>query len=139
MKSTNEKLESIIKDISKLSYVKAIFIFGSFVKGNATKDSDIDIAVLTNKIDSNKKFEIMGYGSKLFDISVFSRLPLIIQFRVLKEGKLIFSRNQKDIYNLKVEIFKRYLDYSSFINNFYRRIIKNVWFTKNWKDYLWYK
>lgn len=126
MESVNKRLEYVIKKLSELDYVRAIFLFGSFVKGKARKDSDIDIAILTERIDKDKEFEIMGYGSELFDVSVFSRLPLIIQFRILKEGKIVFCKNKKDIYNIKVKVFKEYLDYSYFINNFYRRVIKNV-------------
>ncbi len=116
----------IVKNISRLNGVSAIFLFGSQSNGKSRDDSDIDIAVLTKDISRKKELEIIGYGNEKTDISIFSNLPLIIQFRVLNEGRLLFSKNQKDIHDIKIKVFRDYLDYSVFINNFYKRIIKNV-------------
>lgn len=33
--------------------VKALYLYGSFSKGNYTKDSDIDIAVVVDKLNNN--------------------------------------------------------------------------------------
>ncbi len=42
-----------IKEISKYYEIKAVYIFGSFVKGTNNEDSDIDIAIVLNS-DINK-------------------------------------------------------------------------------------
>ena len=120
------ELNNLVKEISKLKFVSAIFIFGSQVTGKARSDSDTDIAVLTKSASRKQDLQIQGFSSDKIDISIFSRLPLVIQFRVLKEGKLFFCRDENQLHNTKYETFRRYLDYSYFINNFYRRVIKNV-------------
>ena len=125
-KEDEEKLNLILKRISRLRGVSAIFLFGSQSNGKSREDSDIDIAVLTKNISRKKELDIIGHGDEKIDISIFSNLPLIIQFRVLSEGKLLFSKNQKDIHNTKIRVFRDYLDYSVFINNFYKRTIQNV-------------
>ena len=121
-----KEINSLVKEISKLKCVSCIFLFGSYVHGRARKDSDIDIAVLTKNAVEKDILDIIGYSSDLFDVSVFSRLPLQIQFRILSEGKILFFRNEKDLYDIKVEVFKKYLDFSHFLKNFYKRVIENV-------------
>ncbi|SRR3989344_4757667 len=121
-----EILENIIKEISKLKYVSCIFLFGSQVNGKPRKDSDIDIAVLAKNASEKEILKILGYSNEKIDISIFSRLPVIIQFRILKEGKIIFCRDEKHLRDIKVEVFRKYLDYSYFINRFYKRVIENV-------------
>lgn len=116
----------IVDEISKLKCVSCIFLFGSYVHGRLRKDSDIDIAVLTKNAKKNDELKIVGYSSDVFDISVFSRLPLQIQFRILQEGKVVFCRDEKSLYDIKVEVFKRYLDFSHFLRSFYTQVIENV-------------
>lgn len=124
-KENQKKLEYIIEKLSELPYISCIFLFGSQLK-KPRQDSDIDIAVLTKKITSEQESEIRGYSNNLLDISIFSKLPLIIQFRILKEGKIIFCRDKEELHKIKVKTFIHYLDYSGFINNFYKGVIKNV-------------
>ena len=121
-----DKLDYLIGKLSKLSYVSAIFLFGSSVNGRARADSDIDLAVLTKNASHEQEMKIIGYGDDVFNISTFSHLPLVIQFRVLRDGKILFSRDYRDIYDAKVQIFRRYWDFAPFINRFYKRILKNV-------------
>jgi|SRR3989344_587925 len=126
-KEHTEKMSYIVDKLSRLKSVDSIFLFGSSVNGNVREDSDIDIAVLVKKGTSRAdELRIIGYGSDIFDISIFHRLPLIIQFRVLKEGRVLFCRDKKTICDVKVDVFRRYLDFSYFINGFYRRVLKNV-------------
>ena len=125
----NEKLDYVIKGLSKLTFVKAVILFGSQVTGNARPDSDTDIAVLTKEIDNDKETQILGFSSEKFDISIFNKLPLIIQFRVIRDGKLVFCNDKKYFHNISYEVIRKYLDFSVFINNFYKKIIKNVWLT----------
>jgi len=121
-----EEIQKVIKELSKFKCVSCIFLFGSQANGKARKDSDTDIAVLTKDCSEKDIARIRGYSSEKVDISIFSKLPLIIQFRVLKEGKILFCKDEKQLYDTKVYVFKRYLDFSIFINKFYRRVIKNV-------------
>jgi predicted nucleotidyltransferase len=122
----DKKTRLIVERISKLPYVSCLFLFGSHANGKPRADSDIDIAVLTNKTTKQQEYEIMGFSNPGLDISVFNRLPIVIQFRILKEGKLLFCRNQSDLHETKVKTFRHYLDFSYFANSFYKKVIKNV-------------
>jgi len=128
MKKEYEKqLNYIAEGLSKLAFVNSVILFGSQVNGKAREDSDVDIAVITNsKINSNKEAKILGFSNERFDISLFDRLPLIVQFRVFRDGKIIFCRDKKYLHEIRYEVFRRYLDFSEFINKFYKRVIQNV-------------
>jgi predicted nucleotidyltransferase len=121
-----KELSDILKRLSQMKSVSAIFIFGSYCSGRMREDSDIDIAVLVKKANEKEKFNILGEGGGRFDISIFERLPLIIQFRVLKEGKLVFCKDEKYLHDVKFKILREYLDYALFANQFYRRVMRDV-------------
>jgi len=70
--------------------------------------------------------KIIGYSNDKTDISLFSRLPIIIQFRVFKEGKVLFCKNEKYLNNIRFETLRRYLDFAPFIERFYRKVLQNV-------------
>jgi len=119
-------IQRIVQNLSKLPYVYAIIMFGSQVNGNKRKDSDVDIAILTKKINKNQEIKIFGYSSEVIDISIFNKLPLIIQFRVLKDGKILYCKDKNYLHEVKYQVIRKYLDFSSFINQFYGRVIKKV-------------
>ena len=129
-KNIEKEAAEIAKRIARLPQVKAIYLFGSQVTGRARDDSDIDLVVITDTDscaeDDAKNFEVIGYSNDKVDVSVFSRLPIMIKFRVLKEGRLLFSRDAKELLRIKVDVYREYLDYSSFIKRFYKRVIENV-------------
>jgi len=42
----------------KYSNVESAYLFGSYVKGKSTDDSDVDLALIFTNLDDSKKFEI---------------------------------------------------------------------------------
>lgn len=118
-------LKAVVAQLKKLPYVQAVILFGSHARGTARQDSDIDLAVVTNEATEKEEWDIIEKTDD-FDISSFSRLPLVIQFRVIKEGKLLFVRNKKELHLLYMKKIHDYLDFEPFIEEFYRRVIHNV-------------
>ncbi len=126
MNKIEEQIQKALKSISNLNYVSAVFLFGSQAADRARSDSDIDLAVLTKNATREQELEVMGYGSDSLDVSLFSRLPLLIQFRILKEGKLLYCKDKKQLHETRTKTITLYLDYAPFINKFYKRVIQNV-------------
>ena len=120
------KLNEIVRKISKIKSVSVIFLFGSQINGRARQDSDIDIAILTKNSSEDDEWKIVGNGNDKFEIHLFNKLPLIIQFRVIGEGKLLFVRNERYLYETRFKVIKYYLDFSCFINKFYLKAIENA-------------
>src|SRR3989338_4416576 len=118
-------MKEIIKQISEINNVTAIYLFGSQINGNARKDSDTDIAVIA-KPSEETDADILGFSNNEIDISLFHRLPLIIQFRILSKWKLVYCKDEKELHKIKVSTIRKYLDFQLFIERFYKQVIKNV-------------
>ncbi len=119
-----EKLKianEIVKKLYKIKEVIAIIMFGSQATGKTRPDSDVDIAVIT-KSDSDKERSItIEQGNEIVQVSHFNTLPLEIQFRVIKEGKVLFCKNEDELKNQVKKTILRYLDFDFFLTKFYRR------------------
>jgi len=106
-----EWIKLIMNELRSNDEVEAIYLFGSYAKGNAKPISDIDICVLTKRnIPKHVKEEILSNSSKNIDISIFWDLPPTIRFRVFKEGKLLYKRDEIALRRVKVDTLKSYLD-----------------------------
>jgi len=115
-KNTREhtkEIDNIIEPLMKNRDVLTIYLFGSYARGREKPFSDIDICVVADR-DANRD-EILSHSSKKIDISVFHDLPLSMRFRVIKEGKLLFSRDELKLHRTIVATIKSYLDFKPHI------------------------
>lgn len=111
-----KEISNVIEDLKKNLYIDAIYLFGSYATGNARPFSDIDICVITNKdIPKDEKESILSNSSKKIDISLFYDLPLNIRFRVIKDGKLLYRRDELLTHRTKVKTVNEYLDFKHII------------------------
>ncbi|MFH1520171.1 MAG: nucleotidyltransferase domain-containing protein [Candidatus Micrarchaeota archaeon] len=99
-------IHKISKALFKMPNVKAAILFGSQAKGRARKDSDMDICVITKNEDDSP----LLLSSEKTDISLFHRLPNHIRYRIFKDGKLLFCKDDQLLTNLKFWTIKIYLD-----------------------------
>jgi len=116
LKNLMKEISNVIEDLKKNSYIDAIYLFGSYATGNARPFSDIDISVITNKdIPKDEKESILSNSSKKIDISLFYDLPLNIRFRVIKDRKLLYQRDELLTHRTKVKTVDEYLDFKHII------------------------
>lgn len=97
----------------------AVFLFGSRVRNTYSARSDIDICVILHqRADwsalelSQKKLEFLEQFPET-DVQIFQQLPLYIQKRVLKEGRLILCKDEQKLYDLALRQIARYNDFES--------------------------
>jgi len=118
------KIKSVVDEL-KREEVQAIYLFGSYAKGNARPSSDIDICVITEKkIPKSAKEEIMSNSSKNIDISLFWDLPQTIRFRVFREGGLLYAKDELSLQRLKVATLKSYLDIQPMIKRYCTHVLR---------------
>jgi predicted nucleotidyltransferase len=91
------------------------FIFGSAVSGRLTKNSDVDIAVLfSNAPDFSNVLKIINDVSEAIgrevDLVVLNNSSPVIRMQVLKNGKLIKSKDDTIYNNFFVRAVKEYDD-----------------------------
>ncbi len=86
--------------------------------------SDIDICVITKRnIPKKVKEEILSNSSKKIDISIFWDLPPVMRFRIIKEGKLLYKKDDLKLQRIKIDTFKSYLDFQPIIKKHCYHII----------------
>jgi predicted nucleotidyltransferase len=85
--------------------------------------SDIDIAVITKKPNKKIEAEISSFSSNILDVVNFHRLPLYIQFEVLKHGQPIFIKDKKYFSKVKMEVLKEYLEMSYLYERMSKRVL----------------
>jgi predicted nucleotidyltransferase len=84
--------------------VLAVILFGSRARGEESAASDYDLClVLAEGVPAgveatHKRLDYLGGGG--LDVVVFQQLPLHIRTRVLKEGRILFVRDEDALYAL---------------------------------------
>jgi len=118
----------------------AVYLYGSFAKSASTPLSDIDIAILTNKEFNNstlwldyalaleQKISEQIAGEKI-EVRILNNAPIIIQGKIITEGKLLISNNDKKIRDFEENAIMHYLDfkvvYDDMLEKSYNQLINN--------------
>lgn len=130
MKITSQELTKIRDYFGKKPEVVAVYLYGSFAKGEAKKDSDVDLGVVFSK-EKRKKEKPFSLPQVVFadDLVEILKRKVEIQnlnacsvefcHRVLSEGKLIFGRGNQERVSFEVQVTKKYFDLKPFIEEYY--------------------
>ena len=92
--------------------VLAVLLFGSRARGGATPASDHDVCLVLaapprSDLDaSEKRLQYLALGD--LDVVVFQQLPLHIRSRVLREGRVLFTRDEDALYAAAVRTAKAF-------------------------------
>ena len=121
-KLTKQQLNKIAKKYK----INTFYIFGSQATGKAGKLSDYDFAVLMDdKILPEKygdyQIKIISELLRLIkadhiDLVILNdkKIPLLLKYNVIKEGKILFEKNKSNRVDLEVNILRRWLDWQYF-------------------------
>ena len=118
--SIKEIKERIYKYFSTRSEIGFAYLFGSQAKNEAGRLSDIDIAVyLDEKIDEYKRFDIrlklIAKAISLLetdkiDLVILNDIPLSLPYRVVRDGKIVYCRDELKRIHFEARIMTRYFD-----------------------------
>ena len=114
-----EDIPKIVKEIAKDTNVKAVYLFGSCATGKTHTLSDIDLCII-----SNGKETADYPRTDNLDVVYFHRLPLIIQFRVLNDGKALIIKDKEFVYKLRGYISREYIDFLPAIQRFVKNTLQ---------------
>lgn len=105
--SISEQISELVKHINLATPVSSIILFGSQVNGFPTKDSDIDLCVITQEQDKRKlqilreiRKAIASISSFPIDILVYqekefaerANLPTTLEFKIKQEGLKVYGQ-----------------------------------------------
>ncbi len=107
-------IKGIIEKAKKDPLVLAIALFGSYARGEPYRDIDICIFLMPAKFTalelSEKKLEYTTANEK-YDVQIFQQLPLYIRKRILKEGKILYCRNEDQLYDTYFGTLRDYVHF----------------------------
>jgi len=118
------QIERLLSRARQDSRILAVILFGSVARGEETARSDIDVCLVlsANRYTpaelSRIKLEYLAECD--LDVQVFQQIPLYVRHRVLKDGQVVFSRDDDALYELAFRtaraferfktIYRTYLD-----------------------------
>jgi hypothetical protein len=121
-----ERLTALLARAERDPAVLAVILFGSRARGENTPDSDIDICLVLEPRSysdlelSEKKLDYLAEFD--LDIHIYQQLPLYIRPRVLREGKVLFCRNEDTLYELAFRTIQEYEDFKHIYRDTSRRL-----------------
>ncbi len=109
------------------------YLFGSQARGDVGRLSDLDIAVcFAETVGPDERFElrleVLGELTDLFktddvDLIVFNDAPPLLTHRVLKEGLLLFSADDRIRVEFETRAELRYLDWKPYLEKYVRQTL----------------
>jgi uncharacterized protein len=119
-KFKKEILEIIKGYFLNMEGVVFAYLYGSF--SNSDTFRDIDVAIFTGKsteemvIESDLAYELTEKTGYPVDVKVINKAPIALQMSVLRDGKLILSRDDCIRTDFIEDVGKRYREYVHFRN-----------------------
>lgn len=116
-------MEKIKKFLQKDTNILFAYLYGSYATQTALPDSDIDIAVYLKEGDMHyylkKDEELLGsIPNDKIDIRILNTMPLLLKFRVIKEGKVIFSQDEQKRVDFEIDVMDRYFELKPYIDEY---------------------
>jgi predicted nucleotidyltransferase len=132
VKFTNKDLEKL-KEIAVKYHIDLVVLFGSFAKGRAIKESDVDIAVFRKgqQVSYIDQISLSGEFNQLFknnniDISVISSNNPVLMFNILRNGKVLYQEDSNLFDGLKLYSWKLLVESKYFRDRSFSLLKKRI-------------
>ncbi len=110
------------------------YVFGSVAKGQTHKDSDLDIALgFSENISDELLLDIQAAINKALpiatnklDIQNFTELPLIVRFRIIRDGRLLYLKDPKIQHQMALQTANFYHDEYPVLQKFNNLFLKQI-------------
>ncbi|MGO9013637.1 MAG: type VII toxin-antitoxin system MntA family adenylyltransferase antitoxin [Dissulfurispiraceae bacterium] len=94
--------------------ILAVILFGSAARGEVTAGSDTDVCIVLDQhsnpsVSSAKRLQYLSVAD--LDIVIFQQLPIYIRHRVIKEGKVLFCRDEDMLYAIALRNAREFEDF----------------------------
>jgi predicted nucleotidyltransferase len=131
--SENVAIAPIIPVLEGRAEILAAYLFGSASR-SAAAPRDLDLAViLSQSFEPDRFYEFTlaeelekASGSKIpVDLKIMNRSPLYFQFKILREGRLVFNRDNAQRGRYEVGVMMRYYDFKPFLD-YYNRCLHEM-------------
>ncbi len=138
----NERINEMVKKIedffSKEKRIAAVFLFGSFGTEFENSFSDIDIGIifmpdiqvgLEDELDLDARLSLFLKTDQI-DLVNLNKAPIQLRFNAIKDGDLIYERDNTVTSDFIENTYRYYLDYSYHLKKLKReraKVLKGVY------------
>lgn len=125
---TSNEIDRLLERASQDEQILAVMLFGSHARREQLDISDMDICLVLAPGNyeavqlSRKKLEYLT-GSDL-DFHVYQQLPLYIRVRVLKEGKVVYCRDEDQLYAVAFKTIEEFGDFEHLYRDYLREVAR---------------
>ncbi len=119
----NSELKYITTELKKRKNIAAAVLFGSHASGKTKPWSDIDVAVVLSRQNVKSEEKIATKITKNSDISLFHKLPVYIQFDIVKNGKPLFVKDKKAFNETKFKTLIEFHEMADFYENYTKKVM----------------
>lgn len=111
----DDALSAVVTRADRDVDVLAVILFGSRARGDAEPESDVDVCIVLEAgvplgIDASRK-RLEYLAARDLDVNIFQQLPLYLRSRVLKEGRVLFVRDEDRLYDLAFRTARAFEDF----------------------------
>ena len=123
----------LVKRLQKEKDVIFAYIFGSRARGKATALSDVDIALFVDKasFSPDRKLELIELLIDLLktdeiDLVILNDAAPSIVHSVVKDGRLLFSRDEKRRVKFIAQAQKEYMDMEYYRRKYFNKLKERI-------------
>jgi predicted nucleotidyltransferase len=129
-------LTKILQEVFKKNEeVQFAYLYGSVAMRAQTLESDIDVAVYLKPMNINDFVRteekltialIMRLHNDRVDLRVLNALPFLMQYTVLRDGILIFRRNELERVDFETQVMIRFFDLKPYLDEYRRTLSSKI-------------
>jgi predicted nucleotidyltransferase len=131
---SDQEKEKVISTISSV-LEKEIDVVFSYVHGSFLERvfKDIDIAILVDerRIPSFLRYELQmesllnkAVGKFTFDVRILNGAPLSFRYEVIKNGKLMITKDEESRIDFETSTFSNYFDFAPFRDSYLKEVLR---------------
>ena len=122
------EIKTILQKLLLNDNILVVYLYGSYAIGNATSQSDIDIAVVisdNNKsnmlLEESRLNEELNYKSKFpVQIAILNTKSPLFRFKAIAPRQVLFSKDENLRVAFEVRTFNEYFDIKRYLEENYQ-------------------
>jgi predicted nucleotidyltransferase len=126
------KVSERIRALAEKYGIVYAVLFGSIVEGRFIPgESDVDLAIKVDKLDRSQLFNFLknllrDLDVENLDVVLINFSPFSLSYEALMRGKVIFCRNEEELFEDRLKVMKLHDDWIHLSKEFEKREVEKV-------------
>lgn len=113
-----QELEGLLSRARQDPDVLAVILFGSAARGEPHRDLDVALVQATGSSEHPFDLRLRYADDERIDVQVFQDVPLFIRMRVLRDGRVLFVRDEDALYEVALAAVRAWQDFRPFCEEY---------------------